>query len=56
MIETARFLIQYIDSGNWLFAHYIKMDEEGKESWRGLDLFQRFIFGMGIDIWHLVEE
>ena len=55
-MEIGRYLEAWSNNGNWTYAHYLKLDEETRDWWRENAMFQRWIIGMGIPIWHLIEE
>ena len=55
-MEVGRYLEAWSNNGNWTYAHYLKLDEENRDWWRENAMFQRWIIGMGIPIWHLLEE
>ena len=53
---TGRVLSTWISNDSWAYAHYLMLDDENKEMWRDNAMVQRWIIGMGIPIWHLIDE
>ena len=53
---TGRMLSTWISNDSWAYAHYLMLDDENKEMWRDNAMVQRWIIGMGIPIWHLIDE
>ena len=53
---TGRMLSTWISNDSWAYAHYLMLDDETKDWWRENAMVQRWIIGMGIPIWHLIDE
>jgi len=55
-MEVGRYLETWVNLDNWLWAHYLKLDDDTRDWWRENEMFQRWVIGMGVPIWHLIEE
>ena len=50
VIEIGRMMHVYNNQGNWLWAHYLKLDDDTRDWWRENAMFQRWLLGQGVPI------
>jgi hypothetical protein len=55
-LEIGRYLEDWINQDNWTYAHYLKLDDDTRDWWRQNAMFQRWLLGLGLPVWHLMEE
>jgi hypothetical protein len=55
-LEVGRYLEDWVNQSNWTYAHYLNLDDDTRDWWRQNAMFQRWLIGMGLPVWHLMDE